>query len=181
MNESVPVAWNIEVGRVGPIELGKPLPDVLLARDLAASYTARYIADGQPLDGFRFDDPPLTLVIANGPFAALDATGHQGPPPVDTLREPGVAHARAGALVKAVMIHAAGPATQAGLGVGSTLADLEAGYGDVRLAPLPETLGGDLCVARSKANPGISFVFESCKKAKAGDPVKRVDLWIPEP
>jgi hypothetical protein len=181
MDDTPKIDWRIAVGRVGPIELGKPMPGVLLdAPDLDGHYVARFIADAQPLDGFRYDDPPLTVVLAAGPFAELDAKGHHGEPPVDRLRAKAAAAARGGVAVKSVMIHGPGPATADGLGVGSTLAEVKAVYTDVRLMPLPETLGDDVCIAYSKSNQGISFVFGNCNKANAGDPVKRVDVWIPD-
>ena len=71
----VATAWLIEPGRVGVLQLGQPVPAALVTDDLAAHYLARYIADAQPLDGFRLDEPPLTIVLATGPFAELDRHG----------------------------------------------------------------------------------------------------------
>jgi hypothetical protein len=178
MNETPKIEWRIEEGKVGPVELGKAIPAVLLAPDLEAHYVARHIADAVPMDAFRFDDPPLTLVLAAGPFAEASAVGDpSGQPPTDRLRGKAAEVARGGVAVKAIMVHGAGPRTATGLGVGSTFEDIQAAYADAKLTGRPETLGGDGCVAKSKSLPGVVFVFASCAKAKQGDPVARVDLW----
>jgi hypothetical protein len=172
------IEWKIQPGRVGLVELGKPMPAALLGPDLEARYVARYIADAQPIDAFRFADPPLLVVLANGPYAASSAQGDpSGVPPTDRLRGQAAEVARGGALVKAVVVEAAGPTTEAGLGVGSTLDELKQAYPDLRTASFPETFGRDTCVARAKSLPGVAFVFVTCSKASKGEPAVRVDLW----
>ena len=175
-----PPAWPIEPGRVGALELGKPLPEALLTADLETRYIARYFADAQPLEGFRYDDPPLTVVLESGPFAKyLDEVDEPRDPPLDQLRGKALEAARTVA-IKRVMIDGEGPVTKAGAGVGSTLEALKSAYPDIQLRPLPETFGDDLCIATTKSLANVAFVFASCAKANQGAPVKRIDLWIPE-
>ena len=175
------VVWRITPGRVGPLEVGKPLPALLLRRDLAAHYAAAYIADAQAVDTFGFDDPPVTIILASQTFAEFERRGDStatGPGPATTrLRDKAAEAARRGAIVTRVMIRSAGPATETGLGVGSTLEQLQRAYADLKLQALPPTLGADQCVAVARSFPRVGFVFTNCSKAKQGEPVKRVDLW----
>ena len=174
------VVWAIQEGRVGPVEIGKRLPDELLGDDLAAHYVARYIADGQPIDAFVYETPPVLIILASGPFRTqVENTGEFVKPAVDALRAQAATAARRGAKVQAIMIRGAGPTTEAGIGVGSTLAQLQAAYADLRLVPFPETLGGDTCRASTKLLPGIGFMFATCSKAKNGAPVTRLDISNP--
>src|SRR5262245_42191772 len=77
MNQTI--EWRIEAGRVGPVEIGRPLPEAMLVEDLGSHYLARLIADGQPIDAFTFEVPPLMIVVI-GPYTTAndtdeDATG----------------------------------------------------------------------------------------------------------
>jgi len=164
------IDWRIEPGHVGPAELGKPMPEVL-AHDLAARYLARHIADAQPIDAFQFDDPPL-MVIVDGPFTKAD----DGDGATERWRAKAVEAAKT-AVITRIMVIATGPKTAAGAGVGSTLAELQQAYDDLRISSLPPTFGKDGCGGTSKQLPGILFVFETCSKAKAGERVTRVDVF----
>jgi hypothetical protein len=170
----VAIDWTIAPGRVGPCELGKPMPAVLLADDLAAHYAPRFIADAQPVDAFALGDPPLFVILATGPFTTQAHAGGDKPA-IDPLRAQAAELAKT-TPVKLVMVTGRGPKTAAGLGVGATLAELTAAYADAKLSPQPETLGRDVCAARAKSLPGVAFVFASCAKAKAGEGVVRVDV-----
>ena len=164
--------WWIRSGAVGSISLGKPLPEVLLTAGLEQRYVARFVADAQPFEGFRYDDPPLTAGIVDGPFAASD-----GELPIDLIRSPAAAAARKGAAVSMIRVHGRGPTTEAGVGVGSTLARLRAAYPDLSHCTVPPTLGDDECVASSPSLAGVYFIFASCARAEAGAEVTRIDLW----
>ena len=169
-------SWTIGTGAVGAVALGRPLPKELLGEGLEARYIARYYGDAQPLEGFRLDAPPLTVVIEGGPFAKKAAEEPVEPTP-DPYRADGAKAAREGAKVRAVLVHGPGPVTAAGVGVGTALPALKAAYPDLALRPVPQTLGGDECVADSAQLKDVRFIFASCQAAESGAPVLRIDLW----
>ena len=175
------MTWLIESGRVGDIRLGHPLPETLLADDqrLLDAYTARFIADAQPLEGYSLEDPPLLVALESGPFRAYVDVEGVVEPPLDSLRRPGLTAARDGAKVRAIYVQAPGPTTAKGVGVGSAYAALQGAYPDLTLRPVPPTFGKDLCFARTAEMPDVSFVFSSCKAAKTEGAVIRIDLWAP--
>jgi hypothetical protein len=178
-----PNRWVIAAGRVGAIELGKPLPAELVTGDLGARYAADYVADAQPVDAFRFDEPPVTIYIAGGPFVRAVKGGYNGPPKTDELRAKAVAAVRAGAAVTRVMIHGPGPATAEGFGVGALYPELKATYPKTFAYPRPpsdERKNDDGCVVESSALRGVGWVYKWCKGAEKGEPANRIDLWIPE-
>jgi hypothetical protein len=101
----------------------------LLDDDLAAHYVARCIADGQPVDAFVYEPPPVLIILASGPFRAqVENTGEPVKPAVDALRDTAATATRRGAKVRIIMIRYRGPTTEAGAGVGSTLAQLQAAH-----------------------------------------------------
>lgn len=171
--------WRITAGQVGVIKLGSPLPPDLLDDDLATHYVARYIADGLPVDAFSYDKPALLILLASGPFHTRVEAAHERVPPRSNVSRAEAAELAREIPVKTIMVRGSGPTTDAGAGVGSTLAELQQAYPDLILSALPETLGGDTCRARSGSLPGIQFMFFSCNRAKAGAPVIRVDVMAP--
>jgi hypothetical protein len=172
------MTWTIKSGAVGAIALGRPIP-ASLHDQLERTYVGEMIADGVPIDGFRLDDPPVLVVIEGGPFEALTNEGNPVPP-ADQLRAKAATAARGGAPVARLFVHGPGPATAAGLGVGSDLAALRAAYPDIRTHVQPPTRRDDRCAARTGSLPNVGFVFASCEAAEAGAKVVRVDLWPPE-
>lgn len=172
----MPGPWEIREGAVGPVALDAPLPDALI-EGAEEHYFARYIADGQPFEGFAFSEQGVDVAIDGGPFAAWDRRAGPGEPPTDELRESAAKKAGRGAKVSAILVRSEAARTVGGAGVGSTLAELEAAHGEAKVRPLPPTFGDDLCSVRVDALPGVSFVFGSCDAAKEGASVLRVDLW----
>lgn len=170
----MPGPWEIRTGSVGPFALGSAIPDAHL-EGAEAHYFARYIADGQPFEGFSFDG--VDVAIEGGPFAAWDRKKGPGEPPVDDLRDDAVKKARKGAKVSWILVRGETHRTATGIGVGSSLLDVLEAIGEAAVRPLPPTFGDDLCSARPHALPGVSFVFESCDAAGDGARVLRVDVW----
>jgi len=170
--------WWVEDRKAGTVELGKPMPHALLRQNLEKYYVADYIADAQPVDAFKFEDPPLTVEIENGPFTLASKRGESmGTPRSERYRDNAVKVARDGALVRTIRVTGAGLTTKQGIGVGSTLSDLKKAYPDFKNSPAPETLGNDTCFGHTKSLPSVSFIFETCAKADQGQPVLRIDLW----
>ncbi|MCP4873245.1 MAG: hypothetical protein GY898_31515 [Proteobacteria bacterium] len=170
--------WVIHEGGVGGLTVGGPIPSGLLG-DAEDRYFARYIADGQPFEGFVFDDPPL-MVGVRGPWTAFARSHGLMDPPAARFRGPATRKARAGLPVRVILIDDPALRTAGGVGVGSTLAELEAAHGAPNLRNLPPTLGDDGCSAELAALPGVSFVFATCDAARDGEAVVRVDVWAPE-
>lgn len=178
------VPWLIDAdgaGGVGALRLGQPLPASVVElgdRELAQRYVAGYLGDGVAYEGFRLEHPPVTVVLARGPFAELDRKGHDGAPPLELLRPRALAAVREGATIAAILVHGRGLATAEGFGVGSTLRELEAAYADLRLQRVPPTFGDDRAVATTARLPGVAFCFADFDAAQVGGEVTRVDLRI---
>lgn len=172
---SVAGPWIIDEGGVGALRLGAAIPAALLD-DAEQRFVARFIADGVLLEGFELEEPPLTVVLPTRMFARYDGEHGAAQPLVDQLRDQAVRRARAGAKISSVIISSDQLRTAAGVGVGSSHAELEAAYPAVKLRPLPPTMGDDMCSARVDGLPGVGFMFTTCDAAREGAPVIRVDV-----
>lgn len=161
---------------VGPLTLGSPLPQGVL-QGAEGSYFARFVADGQAWEGFQLADPPIAVGMGAGPWLALVNKEGAAEAPLETLRPQAVAKAQAGGRLASIVVTSDRPRTKDGLGVGSTLAQIEAVRGKASLLPAPPTLGGDLCNVQVASLPGVSFVFPTCAAAREGASSIRVDLW----
>lgn len=168
--------WVIEAGRVGSvIALDKPIPHTLLGSELEKKYFADYIADAQAIDAFKFENPPLIIVLKKGPFRT-HALKSYGAPQSQKYASQAAKLARSGEKIEAIFVMGAGPKTKAGVGVGSSLLELQRAYRDFKIHSIPETWGNDTCTGSTSELPHVFFIFETCEKAEQGQPVLRVDL-----
>jgi len=171
-----PEAWTIRAGGVGEVRVGRPLPRGLPLPEEA--YFVGYVADGQPVEGLEWKDPPLQVRLQSGPFTRKAARSYVAPDP-SPYRARALQEVRKGARVFEIAVVGPGPATPEGHSVGSTLTDLRRTWPDLRPHPVPPTHGQDECVANPPSLPGVWFFFRSCPAAEAGEPVIRIDVRRP--
>jgi len=79
--------------------------------------------------------------------------------------------------VSAILIESGEVTTKLGVGVGSTLGDLEKAYGEVPVHAVPPTLGDDEAAASTAKLKNVFFYFKDVKDAKAGGAIKRIMLF----
>ena len=130
---------------VGAIAVGRPLPKELLTQELSGRYLARYIGDAQPFEGFRFDTPPLVAVLDGGPFSQHVEKEGVVEPDANPHRAAAAKAAQEGAKVRAILVHGPGPATAAGVAVGTSAEALRTAYADLAVHAVPPNAGGSFC------------------------------------
>jgi hypothetical protein len=170
--------WEIHERGVGVLVVGSAIPAGLLG-DAEQRYFARYIADGQPFEGFVFEDPPVTVGV-RGPWTQFATLRAVMEPQTARFAGPASRKARGGLPIRVLLIHDEQIRTAGGVGVGSTLAQLEDAHGKPKLRAAPPTLGEDGCNVALEGLPGVAFVFPSCTLAREGEAVVRVDVWSPQ-
>lgn len=109
-------AWKVTARGVGPLVLGAAVPEP--AGGLEASYATTFYADAQPLEGFRFSDPPAVAYVKGGPFSkwGYDHPGSEAPA---KIIQRAVGLARAGKLpIDMIVITDSRPKTEQGVSVG---------------------------------------------------------------
>jgi hypothetical protein len=161
----------IEDGGVGDIVIGQPIPEKHLSD---AKYEARWVADAQPMEGFLIGEPPIWATI-RGPLHDVE------PGPIEELKAKlapkALEVARGGGPVLAILIEAPGIETAAGIGVGSTHAELVSAYGPIKLLRNPEEFDSNpTCNATVTALPHVHFLLATCKEGTEYGPVKRILL-----
>ncbi len=120
--------------------LGARLPASLLA-GIAATYVATYVADAQPFEGFRLEDPPVIVKLNEGPWTHWNKKS--APEPL----EPGSKRYREFAekaaklapnmIVRMIEIASEEPRTQEGAHIGSTPEELHSAHPTAKTFAMP--------------------------------------------
>ena len=166
----------INQNSVGPVTIGKPIPEKLLTRGIEERYIAGYFADAQPYEGFQLQYPPVTVLLDRGPFMQK-AKSSMANPAEKGLPQKALMTAKKGAKVKMIIVESKDVKTDAGVGIGSDLNALKSVYHDLKVNPVPTSFGNDECVAYSQSLPNVYFYFHTCKSAKDGEGMTRILLF----
>lgn len=114
------VQWRVTAKGVGAVVLGAPVPEP--ADGFAATYESSYYSDAQPLEGFKFSDPPVVAYVKGGPFAKY-GYDHVGGAVPAKIKQRAVGLAKAGKLtVDMILVTDPRPKTEHGIGVGDSYA-----------------------------------------------------------
>jgi len=154
------VRWTLTSRGVDDLEVGSPLPAKRAQNAaLATQYTTAYYGDGQPLEGFTFEDPPVFAVVSGGPFRAF-ANEHPGQPPSAKVKSRALDAARASKLSTQMLV-VTDPQlkTTLGIGVGEDAAAFSRAYPQAALTPIPALWEEPSCVAQSDT---LWFFFDRC-------------------
>jgi len=137
---SAPMAATITEDGVGPIRVGRPFVDAFRDRKLLqASYVTRFYADYQPLEGFAFASPPVTVYV-HGAFYNWGKTNPSGDTPRlrDRLRAQTIDLVMTGQLpITMIGIESTQLATARGVAVGSSVADAMLRYPKLSIQGIP--------------------------------------------
>jgi hypothetical protein len=159
----------IDDGGVGDVRVGEAIPAAYLAGDDARnSYVIRWVADAQPFEAFRVGEP-FVLAQFSGPFTRWAETNAGELEPGRFVDE-ALGEARSGAKVEAIVVTERGPATSAGIGVGSTFSDLSAAYPGARFSRLPEWFEPrPTCSVQPRELRSVDFHLSACSGEERGD------------
>jgi hypothetical protein len=126
---------------VGPIRVGEALPSRFRDRRLlTAGYVATYYSDGQPLEGFKFADPPVTAYV-HGAFHEWGMThvspkGSTSPP--SAIRDRTIQAVLAGQLrVKMIVVESPDLKTDRGIGIGASKEEFQRAYPKLQIESIP--------------------------------------------
>lgn len=155
--------WPITATSVGNLHLRSKLARTAVPEgELPARYEATFYGDGQPLEGFVLDNPPVLAVVTGGPFAKWGRK-NPGEPASDAIKAKAVALAKGGKLpIEMLVVSDARAKTAAGIGVGQDYAAFAKAYPQAK-APdrMPGLWEEPSCVAQQD---GVWFFFDECDK-----------------
>ena len=158
---SVGESWTITPDGIGDLRLGSRMAEP--EGGFEDTYRTSFYGDSQPLEGFRFSDPPALAVFTGGPFSTwAERNGAKEPP--EAIQTRAVAFARANRFkVHMLVTTDPRPQTAAGISVGDDYAAFARAY---PRAPSPEAFRGlweqpSCMVSRDT----IWFFFDRCDNA----------------
>jgi len=135
---------------------------VLLTADLKKRYEATRYARGEPLEGFRFERPPVFAALRSGPFHAFGIESAEEPA-LEQMAVEAAALAKEGKLtVSMLVVTSRSLRTQEGIGVGSTYAEARKAHDALVAFPFSALWEDISCIAKPHAKSHIHFFFESC-------------------
>lgn len=120
--------------------LGARLPASLLA-GIAATYVATYVADAQPFEGFRWEDPPVVVTLSDGPWTQWNKKSAPEPLQPGSKRhrefaEKAAKHAP-NMIVRRIEIDSEEPRTREGAHIGSTPEEIRNAHPEAKTFAMP--------------------------------------------
>ncbi len=167
----------IERGGVGPLRIGQPLPQEVLGPDAASRYVTTFYADAQPLEGFRLEQPPLTVFVKGGPFYDVGMKDPAAPVPAD-MAERAVSVGRNGELVvQMLVITAPGLETASKVSVGSRFDQVMGAHPTAKLTVLPGLWEEPSCIVALDPKHRRQLFFAKCQR-RANPPIDPAEAVI---
>ena len=147
---------------VADVVVEEVFPKARVAPDLPERYKTTLYADAQPLEGFLLGPKPFLAVVDGGPYHPFGMAS-PGEPIPDSMPAEAVKRAQEGKLtVSMIVVSEPGLTTGAGLGVGSTFAQLKKAHPKHSAFTLPGLWEEPSCVAKPTKTSAIHFFYKTC-------------------
>jgi hypothetical protein len=134
---SAPADPTITEDGVGPLRVGRMVPERFRDRALLrAAYVTTFYSDAQPLEGFTFDDPPVTVYV-RGAFHDW-GYAHPGQSAPERVRAATIEAAIAGhARVEMIVVRSPRLKTARGIAAGDSIDDFRRAYPALTIGAMP--------------------------------------------